>query len=235
MSNASRHIDQTAVAERIRFLIRRLGLSQADFAKRLGIDPANMSKHLNGRLPVTAGLINRIAVDLGVSKHWLTTGADLPVDKPSAHPRNVSVDAGSVSDAVLPDATPIYDIDVTAGATELSREFTADRMIGSMRLPSVSANSVIVRVSGDSMHPEILDGSYIAIRPVSDPSCIAWGLIYVVVLDDYRLVKRVCRHADPQKVILRSANPLYDDMEVDRGKIRAIYLVETILNVKTQC
>ena len=55
--------------------------------------------------------------------------------------------------------------------------------------------------------------------------------MYVVVLDDYRMVKFVRRHEDDDKVVLRSANPDYDDMVVDRKSIRSMYLVETVVNI----
>ena len=35
---------------------------------------------------------------------------------------------------------------------------------------------------------------------------------------------------DPSMVILHSDNPAYDDMDVSRADIRAIYIVEAILN-----
>lgn len=212
----------TEIISRIRFLLDTCRMSQARFAKRISIDPANLSKHLSGKLPVTSGLINRIAVDMGVSKKWLTTGEGVPFAK---------------DDGIRPDgnATPVYDIDVTAGCYELSRMFTADRIIGYVDIPDMRPGSSIVRVSGDSMEPEISDGAYVAIRPISDMSCIFWGQIYVIVMDDYRMVKHVQRHPDPSKIILRSSNPQYDDMEVSRDKIRRMFVVETILNLKNRC
>ena len=121
-------------------------------------------------------------------------------------------------------------IDVTAGSRELSRMFTVDNIIGYLDLPGVNPDCAILRVSGDSMVPRLRDGSYIAIRPVSDRSPIAWGQIYVVVVEDYRFVKFVRRHPDPTMVILHSANPDYDDIELPRRDILSLYLVESILN-----
>lgn len=217
-------IDQAAVAARIKFIMQQQRMSQAQFARKLGMDPANMSKHLNGHLPITQGLINRIAVDMGVSKRWLAHGDDLPFAKDCP----VALD-------LAPRRTPIYDIDVTAGCAELAREFTDDRIIGSMLLPQLSPDAVIVRVNGNSMEPEILDGSFIAIRTVSDLDTIFWGQTYVVVLDDYRMVKHLRRHPDPARVILRSANPDYDDIDIPRLKIKRLYLVEAILNLRIRC
>lgn len=233
-------INSSEIIGRIRFLIDTMGMSQGQFARRLGIDPANISKHLNGRLPITKGLVNRIAADMGVSKHWLAYGEGVPF------PKSEDVEGGgcgrltgeegcSPYPRISDNAIPVYDIDVTAGNRELSREFTSDRIIGYVNIPEVRRGTSVVRVNGDSMMPSICDGAFVAIRPVTDVSCIFWGQIYVVVLDDFRVVKHVRRHPDPSMVILRSENPLYDDMEIARSKIRKLYIVESILNVKIQC
>ncbi|MBO4955944.1 MAG: helix-turn-helix domain-containing protein [Muribaculaceae bacterium] len=222
------HTHDSSVADRIRFLIEKLHLNQTKFARLLNLDPANLSKAINGKLPITQGLVNRIAADFGVSKRWLAQGEGLPFEKSQPVPHvSPSLTSGR--------EVPVYDIDVTAGCSELSREFTTDRIIGSVILPSVKPGSVIVRVSGDSMQPDILDGSYIAVRPVTDPDCIFWGQIYVVVMDDYRMVKRVRRHSNPGMLTLTSSNPLYDPIDIPRTKVRSMYIVEAILNLKLQC
>lgn len=235
------HIDQAAAAGRIKFLIKKLGLSQSQFARKLAMDPANISKHLNGKLPISSGLLNRIAADMGISKQWLLEGVGLPFPRTGVSDSPMQLDSVdgceiiTLNDPGQTSGTPVYDIDVTAGALELGREFTTDRIIGYVDIPEVRQGAALVRVYGDSMTPTIQDGAFIAIRRISDPTCIFWGQIYVVVLDDFRVVKHIRRHPDSSMVILRSDNPLYDDMEVERSKIRGLYIVESILNIKIQC
>lgn len=131
---------------------------------------------------------------------------------------------------------PVYDIDVTAGCRPLERMLTDDRVKGYVDLPRMNPDSILVRVSGDSMEPRIMDGGFIAIRPVKSSSTIFWGQIYLVMLSDYRMVKVLRRHpTDRSMVILHSENPLYDDMDVPRDEIEALFLVETILNIKNLC
>ena len=52
----------------------------------------------------------------------------------------------------------------------------------------------------------------------------------MVVLPDFRLVKYVRRNADPSLVTLHSANPDYEDVEVPRKDIEALYLVKHVIN-----
>ena len=98
----------------------------------------------------------------------------------------------------------------------------------------MSSDCRIVRVSGDSMSPVIMDGDFIAVRELNNPSQIYWGQIYIVQLDDFRLVKYVRRHSDPNMVVLRSENPNYDDMDVRRTDIHGMMLVQHILHLNTR-
>lgn len=223
-------MDNKAIVERIKFLMTELGLKQVDFAHRIGVDTSNMSKYINGRLPVSEALLNRIVVNLGVSKQWLEEGTDLPFAKPSA-PVTTAL---SIPTQQRPadGATPVYDIDVTAGTLPRARLFADDQITGWVCMPQVSPDSRIVRVSGDSMEPVIRNGAFVAIRELTGTQYIAWGQIYVVLLDDYRLIKYVRKHDNPANVILRSANPEYDDMVIARSDIRELMLVQQIIQFK---
>lgn len=232
MNDNNTPIPAATKVDRLRYLIDKEKMTQAQFANKLGVNPSNLSKVLSGKLPFSESLINRIVVDMGISKNWLRDGMGVPYER-SCDTR--SVKEGDVSKDLAITGTPIYDIDVTAGCRELSSMFTDDRIIGYINLPQVDSTGAILRVCGDSMIPTIKNGGFVAIRRVSPGSPIYWGQIYVIVLDDYRMVKFVRRHKDPDKVILHSDNPAYDDMEVPISEIRGYYLVESILNFDIRC
>ena len=216
-----------SVIDRLRYLIKLSRMTQARFAERVGVDPSNLSRILSGHTPVSDSFINRVVVDLGVSKPWLTSGTGVPFPR-DIHAREINGHATAVSGNH--NGAPVYDINVSAGSANLSREFTEDRIVGFCKLPGLNPDSPLVRVRGNSMSPRLADGSWVAIRPVSDTAPILWGQIYVVVLDDYRMIKYVRRHPDPEQIVLHSDNPEYDDIEVARADVRALYLVEMILN-----
>lgn len=216
--------------DRLRYLIKLSHLNQAGFAKAVGIDPANLSRILTGKQEAGESFINRVVVNLGVSKEWLVSGNDVPF------PRSVSARAeNSGALPARPAGAPVYDIDVIAGTRSLSRMFTDEHVIGFCNLPGVNPENPLIRVSGNSMMPKIRPGAFISIRPVPLDAPVSWGQIYVVVLEDFRLVKYVRRHHDPDMLILHSDNPDYDDMEIRRSDIVALYLVESILNYEVVC
>ena len=208
----------TSVTDRIRYLISATRNNQSSFAKAIGVDSATVSRILGSDRKPSDSFLNRIVVNLGVSKKWLTDGSDVPF------PRNPRPEDSR------PQGAPVYDIDVTAGATPLSRMFTEERIMGRVFLPGIDPSLPIVRVSGDSMMPKLKPGCYVSIRPISLDAPISWGRIYVVVLPDYRFIKYVRPNADPAMVTLVSANPAYDDIEVPRADIEGLYLVENVLN-----
>lgn len=212
--------------DRLRYLLKLSRHTQASFARLTDTDPGQLSRILSGKQEPGGSFINRLVINLGVSKDWLLSGHDVPFPRP-AHE--------SATPVAEPAGAPVYDIDVTAGRVPLSRMFTQERIVGRCLLPGVNPEFPLVRVAGDSMYPRIQPGSYISLRSVSLEAPIFWGQIYVVVLEDYRLVKYVRRHADPNLVILHSDNPDYDDMEVRRADIVALYMVDTILSCDQVC
>lgn len=211
--------------DRLRYLLKLSRHTQTSFARLTDTDPGQLSRILSGKQEPGTGFINRLVINLGVSKDWLLTGHDVPFPRP----------AHSEPPAPAHTGAPVYDIDVTAGRVPLSRMFTQEHIIGWCFLPGVNPEFPLVRVAGDSMYPRIQPGSYISLRSVSLEAPIFWGQIYVVVLEDYRLVKYVRRHTDPDMVVLHSDNPDYDDMEVRRADIVALYMVDTILSCDQVC
>lgn len=130
--------------------------------------------------------------------------------------------------------TLVYDIDATCGTDNRDIFSTEDNVIGSVNLPGVNKKSHIIRANGDSMEPEIYDGNMVAVREIKSWDDIFYGQIYLIVLDEYRMIKRIRRYEQDEDnyIILRSENPQYDDIKLHKGKIRKLFVVENILSVK---
>ena len=222
---------------RIKALIDNQGITQSEFAKRIAIDASNFSKHLTGKLPISDSLINKIVVELGVSKEWLCSGNGPMYASTSSttndmhnHIRTLTLPSGAIVPEVR-NGAKVYGLDVTAGNLGRDRMFTDDLVIGSIDVPFINPDCSIVKVSGDSMKPVINNGDMIAIREIKNPNLIFWGQIYVVLLEDYRMVKYVRKHENPDRVILRSENKEYDDIEIEKRDICDLFIVENIIRI----
>ena len=222
------------IIARIKYLMKEMGVRQVQFAERIDVDTSNLSKYLNAHMPLSDAFLNRIVVNLGVSKEWLIDGTDLPFGKTTAR---VDGSDALIGQADIPaiNGIPVYNVDATAGTSSGRNDlFANENIVGWVNLPNMSPHCRIVRVSGDSMAPVIQDGDFIAVSELSNPSQIYWGQIYVVQLDDFRLVKYVRRHTDPNMVVLRSENPNYDDMDVRRSDIHELFLVQHVLHINSR-
>jgi phage repressor protein C with HTH and peptisase S24 domain len=131
---------------------------------------------------------------------------------------------------------PVYNIDATCGAEIRDIYFTEESIIGYIDLPEIRSGACIVRANGDSMSPRIEDGNWVAIREIFNFNEIFYGQIYLVLTEEYRMLKylRRCNQDEDNFVILHSDNPNYDDMKMNKQSIRKLFLVENILSIKIQ-
>ncbi|MBE2998214.1 TetR family transcriptional regulator C-terminal domain-containing protein [Nocardiopsis sp. HNM0947] len=89
------------VRDRARAAIHRSGISQREFADRLGIDPTKLSKSLTGRRRFTPEELAAIALEAGVTVNWLLNGDDDAVTVAAA-PRDTAVAAPPAGPADRP-------------------------------------------------------------------------------------------------------------------------------------
>ena len=225
-----------SIADRLKYLILFTRKTQAQFAAELHIDPATLSKLLSGRLDVSKRMASRISGATGCDRDWLVLGTGIPFPRtatPSTVVREICRGVSAITDPEVCRyemiGAPVYDIDVTAGHDALAAMFTDEHIVGRLFLPSINPASPIVRVSGESMKPQIPDGSYISIRPIANDSTIFWGQPYLVVTDDYRMVKVLRRHPDESKILPHSFNPEFDDIELPRDQIRHLFVVQSVI------
>lgn len=220
--------------DRLKYLVKIAHRSQAQFSRLIGIDPSQMSRLLSGKLKITDQFVNRLVANLGISKTWFKNGEGVPFPRVKDMPE--TIDAAMAINEALPDMRPagalVYDVNATAGPEAASNMFAEDRIIGSFNFPGLNPEHPIIRVNGESMAPSIPNGAFISLRPLNNPSILEWGNVYVVILEDYRMVKIVRRCPDDkEKIVLHSINPEFDDIIVDRKDVLKMFLVEKVINM----
>lgn len=165
-----------------------------------------------------------------INRDWLIRGEGDMISESTTDPPQV-VQVQPNRNGIL-----VYDVDATCGKNPRDIDFTDDIVIGSIDLPNISRDCKIIRANGDSMTPKISDGNWIAIREIYDFDDVFYGQIYVVVTNEYRMIKYVRKYEQDEQnyFILRSDNPNYDDITIRKDKIRKMFIVENILSVKIQ-
>lgn len=230
-------MENEAKIERIKTLMENFGVTQSEFAKRISIDASNFSKHLTGNYMSATHLSTESSQTWAYRKNGYVRVKDIwfrPSDNDAhSHIRTLTLP----SEAIIPEArngAKVYGLDVTAGNLARDRMFTEDLVIGSIDVPFINPDCSIVKVSGDSMKPVINNGDMIAIREIKNPQLIFWGQIYVILLEDYRMVKYIRKHDNPDRVILRSENKEYDDIEIEKKEICDLFIVENIIRIDSR-
>jgi len=215
-------MEQEERLNELRRYLTNLGLTQEEIAKRFGVTKQAINSLLTGRKPFGKQNAIKWANEFGLNAAWLLTG-DGEMIKQSTKEVVEITEHG----------TPVYNIDATCGDLSRPIVFADEHIIGHVNLPNVSPTAAIIRANGDSMEPHIKDGDWIAVREVKNLGEIFYGQVYLVITDEYRLLKYLRKDEDEQHyVILRSENERYDDMRLAKTSIRHLFIVENVLSLK---
>ena len=212
--------------------------TQQDVADIMGIKKENISRAFNGNDKyLTPSFITRFNNAFGniFNADWIIKEEGEMIKEAETIKQNSFISAGDIQEGNY-FGTLVYDIDGTCGPENRDIDFTKDNIIGSVNLPGINKSSYIIRANGDSMEPRIYDGNMVVIREIQNWEDIFYGQMYLILLDEYRMIKYIRRYEPDEEnyIILRSENPQYDDIKLHKRKIRKMFIVENILSVKTQ-
>lgn len=219
------------VKERLLSFIKDIGIEKSVFERTAGLSNGFVDKVTDNIRSKSLAAIANAYPQLNMD--WIKTGEGSPIIP--IQDKAIQVYSSDIKEGAYA-GTLVYDVDATCGTEVRDIDFTDDNIIGSVDLPEISKSSKIIRANGDSMEPKIYDGSRIVIREIMNWSDIFYGQIYLIVMDEYRMIKYIRRYEQDEDnyIILRSENKEYDDIKLNKKKIRKLFIVENILYVKTQ-
>lgn len=217
--------------DRLLQFIGYMGLDIAAFERSVGLSNGAVHKMGEGTRASTIDKISEIYPILNAA--WLKTGVGEMLQSEERSEKTISVPQTAVSTKQRKGAL-IYDIDGTCGLSGRDIEFTDEKAIGSIDTPEINPDSKIIFATGDSMLPLIASGDRIVIRKIESWDYFSYGQIYLVITNEYRLIKRVRRHPKDSDnlILLRSENPNYDDIDLPKREIIHLFIVENILSIK---
>ena len=178
--------------------------TQGDFAKLLGVSQNTISAAKNGDPRyLTPSLISKI--DYLLEHPWSDqpTSKTLPVIPTEAM-------AGTLGE--FADSVHAYD---------------CERMVS-----PIKGADYAIKVCGDSMTPEIPNGSQILIKKIYEEEFIEWGKIFCLDTRNGAIIKKVYPTDDPDVIECRSVNPQYPPFKVNVKCINGWYRVLMVLSLK---
>ena len=218
------------IVDRIKLFREYLGIGQTAFEVNIGVARG----HFSNVKTLGSDRILRIHTKYPeLNIEWLVTGNGEMIKNAEREQKTIEISESAISETKRKGAL-IYDIDATCGLSGRDIEFTDEKVIGSIDAPEINSDSKIIFATGDSMLPLIASGDRVVIRKIESWDYFNYGQVYLIITNEYRLIKRVRRHPKDADnlILLRSENPDYDDIDLPKREIIHLFIVENILSIK---
>ena len=234
------------IGERIKEVRMKLRLSQQELASELGISQGHLSEVERGIRKPGGEMLNALKHKFNVSLDWLFTGEGMMFSGPEVSTIPLVTGAiqklergeEGVEDYVL---IPFHkEVRISAGQGTFAGdgEVTPVAISSSYlkrRLGLVSLRGLsLVPIHGDSMEPNLPDGSYAIVQDWRVEGVLIDGRVYVVLVDDLLYIKRVYFNSDKKVLYLVSDNQGVPTIEVEwTDRVRIIGRVVGCVNIKS--
>lgn len=205
---------------------RDLGYTQAEFARMLGI-PNTTADIERGRTKLSGKVVVEMLKQFNVNPLWLfgdSNNQHLNYSGSSVIPKVVTVDSSDNDNMVLVNAK------AAAGYPQNIQDTSWYKQLPAFDLPLPEFRNATYRgfqVEGDSMLPNLQPGEWILAKAVEGLDDINLNKIYVVVLHDAVLVKKIEKLPGNSKLLLISLNEIYPPYEIESEQIQELWQVSS--------
>ena len=219
-------MDQDITIKRFTDLRREMGFTQAEFASKLGISSTTADIE-RGRTKLSGQVVAELLHQFRVNPLWLYGKSEqkfLDTSKANIIPKVVTVGPSEQENIVLVNAK------AAAGYPQNIQDTSWYRQLPAFDLPLPEFRNATYRgfqVEGDSMTPNLNPGEWVLARAVEDIDHISPNKIYVAVLQDAVLVKKIDRQAGNKPLMLISLNENYPAYEVEPQQIQELWEVRS--------
>lgn len=205
---------------------RELGYTQAEFAKVLGI--SNTTADIErGRTKLSGKVVTELLKQFKINPLWLFAESELQyleTSNTSVIPKVVTVDSADNENMVLVNAK------AAAGYPQNIQDTSWYKQLPAFDLPLPEFRNASYRgfqVEGDSMLPNLKPGEWVLAKAVEDITHVSPNKIYVIVLQDAVLVKKIEKAPTSNNITLISLNETYPPYEVEPHQIQEIWQVNS--------
>jgi len=209
-----KEFDGDNLRKRLNMIMDERRQTRNAFSKSVGIGNSNFNRKMNGDQPFTTRDFLLIEKATGISREWLEFGTgDMMVSKK---------DTQCPTDGRL----PYYDIDFSLGIDEVYND-EPNVPMRFVSIPGAEKADFCCRTSGDSMQPHLMSGDIIAMKRIEDwTTFLPLNEVYgIVTRNGLRAVKVIKRGSDEEHFMLHSYNKDYEDQEIAKEAIVAVFRV----------
>ncbi|MEX0273700.1 MAG: XRE family transcriptional regulator [Flavobacteriaceae bacterium] len=207
-------------------LRRELGHTQSEFAKLLGLS-ATTADIERGKTRLSGKVVTELLRQFKINPLWLfgLSGQKyLETSHTSVIPKVVTVDTNENENMVLVNAK------AAAGYPQNIQDTSWYQQLPAFDLPIPEFRNATYRgfqVEGDSMLPVLQSGDWVLARAVEHIDHVNAHKMYVVVLQDSVLVKKIEKRPNSNNLSLISLNTAYPPYEIKPFQVQEIWEVSS--------
>jgi len=205
---------------------RDLGYTQAEFAKLIGV--SNTTADIErGRTKLSGKVVSELLRQFKVNPLWLFGESEnkyLETSNTSVIPKVVTVDSEDRDNMVLVNAK------AAAGYPQNIADTSWYQQLPAFDLPIPEFRNATYRgfqVEGDSMLPNLQPGEWVLARAIEHIDYVSANKMYVVVLQDSVMVKKIEKRPNSNNITLVSLNETYPPYDIKPFQIQEIWEVSS--------
>ena len=220
------NMEQDLSTKRFTELRRELGFTQAEFAEKLGI-PNTTADIERGRTKLSGRVVAELLKQFKINPLWIfgeSNHKHLETSQVSVMPKVITIDSSERENIVLVNAK------AAAGYPQNIHDTSWYRQLPAFDLPIPQFRNATYRgfqVEGDSMMPNLMQGDWVLGRAVEDWKQVSSNRIYVVVLHDAVLVKKIEKLPGTGRIRLISLNESYSPYEIEETQLQELWEVSS--------
>lgn len=205
---------------------RDLGYTQAEFAALLGVSSTTADIE-RGRTKLSGKLVAELLKQFKINPLWLFGESDhkyLETSNTSVIPKVVTVDSADRENMVLVNAK------AAAGYPQNIQDTSWYQQLPAFDLPIPEFRNATYRgfqVEGDSMLPNLKPGEWVLAKAVEHIDDVSPNKMYVVVLEDAVLVKKIEKRPNSNNITLVSLNETYPPYDIKPFQVQEIWQVSS--------
>ncbi|RRQ48446.1 helix-turn-helix domain-containing protein [Maribacter algicola] len=205
---------------------RELGYTQAEFAEILGVKNTTADIE-RGRTKLSGKVVSELLKQFKINPLWLFGESDnqyLETSQTSVIPKVVTVDSADRDNMVLVNAK------AAAGYPQNISDTSWYQQLPAFDLPIPEFRNATYRgfqVEGDSMLPNLRPGEWVLARAIEHIDHVSANKMYVVVLQDSVMVKKIEKRPNSNNITLVSLNESYPPYDIKPFLIQEIWEVSS--------
>lgn len=204
------------------------GFTQAEFAKILGIKKSTADIE-RGRTKLSGRMVTELLKQFSINPLWVfgeSNQKHLQVSKGDVSPKVISLDSAENENIML------VNVKAAAGYPHNLQDVEWYQQLPAFDIPLPEYRNATHRgfqIEGDSMLPNFRPGEWVLGKAVPTIEEASNNRVYVVVLHDSVLVKKLQKLPDLSKILLISLNEEYLPVEVNVNDIQELWQVNSKL------